>query len=324
MSTHFFSHRRLSRGGVSGHAAPAALERQQTVVLRALSEARGAPVSYAQLRDAGVEFPASVVAELELAGVRVERCYEHADGARMAVGVRLDREHAVAFAAEAPNAAGECAVAALKPLPAPTVAESSRSWRAMLSDRAYLRWLAAWAAVAGVAVVALLALIGLAGGGTSGGGERALATRRVASSASRGAPRPGAAGPRRASSPTPTPTPTPEASLTHASARAVVSPALAAQLEAQGHEMVQTGQYAQAIAVLRRALAATGASLTSCVQPTGETCLTYAYALYDLGRALRLNGSAAQAVGVLEHRLQIENQRPVVAEELASARRQLG
>jgi tetratricopeptide (TPR) repeat protein len=112
--------------------------------------------------------------------------------------------------------------------------------------------------------------------------------------------------------------------VTHVSARTVVSPALAAQLEAQGHEMVQTGQYAQAIAVLRRALAATGASLSGCVQPTGETCLTYAYALYDLGRALRLNGSAAQAVGVLEHRLQIENQRPVVVEELASARRQLG
>jgi len=103
-----------------------------------------------------------------------------------------------------------------------------------------------------------------------------------------------------------------------------VSAMLAAQLEAHGHELLQTGQSASAVPVLERALAATGESLHGCEQPSSEQCLTYAYALYDLGRALLLSGSPAAAVGVLEHRLQIENQQPVVAAELASARSQLG
>jgi hypothetical protein len=104
----------------------------------------------------------------------------------------------------------------------------------------------------------------------------------------------------------------------------LVSAALAAQLEAQGHELLGEERYGQAIPVLKRALAATGESLASCLQPAGEPCLTYAYALYDLGRALLSSGAAAAAVGVLEDRLQIENQRPVVAAELESARRRLG
>jgi hypothetical protein len=103
-----------------------------------------------------------------------------------------------------------------------------------------------------------------------------------------------------------------------------VSGALAVALEAQGHQLLQAGRYGEAVPVLRKAIAASGESVSGCVEPASETCLTFAYALYDLGRALRLEGSAADAVGVLEHRLQIENQRPVVAAELASARRQLG
>jgi hypothetical protein len=103
-----------------------------------------------------------------------------------------------------------------------------------------------------------------------------------------------------------------------------VSAALAAQLEAHGHELLQAGQSASAVPVLERALAATGESLHGCMQPAGAQCLTYAYALYDLGRALLLSGSPSAAVGVLEHRLQIDNQQPVVAAELASARHQLG
>ena len=62
--------------------------------------------------------------------------------------------------------------------------------------------------------------------------------------------------------------------------------------------------------VLRRALAATGEQANACVQANSTTCLTYAYALYDLGRALRLSGQSGAAVPVLEARLQIDNQRP--------------
>jgi hypothetical protein len=56
----------------------------------------------------------------------------------------------------------------------------------------------------------------------------------------------------------------------------------------------------------------------------GETCLTYGYALFDLGRALRLNHEAAAAVPILEDRLKIANQRSTVLAELQAARRDAG
>jgi hypothetical protein len=49
-------------------------------------------------------------------------------------------------------------------------------------------------------------------------------------------------------------------------------------------------------------------------------CLTYAYALYDLGRALLLDGDPRAALGVLSERLQIDNQRATVQEQLELAR----
>jgi hypothetical protein len=49
-------------------------------------------------------------------------------------------------------------------------------------------------------------------------------------------------------------------------------------------------------------------------------CLTYAYALYDLGRALRLSGDPSAAIPILERRLEIDNQRPTGMAELELAR----
>ena len=100
-----------------------------------------------------------------------------------------------------------------------------------------------------------------------------------------------------------------------------VSPASAATFEAAGHQLLMAGQYGSAIGDLRNAVSASGGSLTSCSQPTTEACLTYAYALYDLGRALALAGDPAAAVPVLRERLQIDNQREVVEQELDLARR---
>lgn len=51
-----------------------------------------------------------------------------------------------------------------------------------------------------------------------------------------------------------------------------------------------------------------------------EPCLTYADALYDLGRALALSGHPQQAVPILRRRPQINNQRVTVQNELALAR----
>src|SRR5271168_4019230 len=64
------------------------IEREQAKLLALLRSRRGAPVSFSELKDAGVEFPASVVSELELVGVPVERCVFGFGDARTA-GARL-------------------------------------------------------------------------------------------------------------------------------------------------------------------------------------------------------------------------------------------
>jgi tetratricopeptide (TPR) repeat protein len=84
-------------------------------------------------------------------------------------------------------------------------------------------------------------------------------------------------------------------------------------LEARGHALMVDGSYGQAIPVLRQALAEA---------PTGS--LTYAYALFDLGRSLRLAGDPRQAVQVLWQRMQIPNQTGVVRTELRLALEALG
>jgi hypothetical protein len=73
------------------------------------------------------------------------------------------------------------------------------------------------------------------------------------------------------------------------------------------------GNYNTAIPVLRNAVA--NASPAS---------LIYAYALYDLGRSLRLAGDPRAAVPILYRRLQIPNQTGVVRTELALALHALG
>ena len=84
--------------------------------------------------------------------------------------------------------------------------------------------------------------------------------------------------------------------------------------------MLEAGRYREATPILRDALAATGEQVGDCVTPASEACLTYAYALYDLGRSLQLGGDPAGAVPILQSRLEIDNQRPVVQAALEAAR----
>ena len=51
----------------------------------------------------------------------------------------------------------------------------------------------------------------------------------------------------------------------------------------------------------------------------GSTDLTYAYALFNLGHALRLAGRPEEAIPVLEQRLEIPNQTGAVRRELEAA-----
>jgi tetratricopeptide (TPR) repeat protein len=310
-----------------------ALERQQALLLDALRRARGSPVSYTALRDSGIEFPASVVCELELAGVHIERCYEPSAKTGRVVGVRLDPsdEQTHELVAQEPGAPAPGAPVRLR-LPALPAFALPRTRPPAFGELELGRWFAPAVFIAAPALMLALVVAAL----LVGSGANAH-SRRLASSGTREAARSGAlastragdegttstANPGNASAPTQYPAPA-HSQATRAVSTTPVSLTLAVELEARGHALVQEARYDQAIPVLRKALAATGQTLDDCIAPSDEACLTYAYALYDLGRALRLNGSPAAAVGVLEHRLKIENQRAIVAAELASARQQAG
>lgn len=242
----------------------------------ALRRAGGKVVSYEELRESGIELPASVVSELELAGIPIERRWQESDGGRR-LGVRLDP-------AFEPDRAEPEETAPMRTRPVRPLVPIGLVVVAIL-----------------VAVVVVIAL----GGGRTRDHRVARRPSRVhaRTTALAGAPH-GSTTPSASASSPPTP----------------VSPGLATQFEAQGHNLLQAGQYTQAVPVLKRALQATGEQLNDCIEPVSQTCLTYAYALYDLGRALQLNGNATAAVPVLKQRLEIDNQRGVVQSELAAAR----
>ncbi len=87
--------------------------------------------------------------------------------------------------------------------------------------------------------------------------------------------------------------------------------ALGAQLNDQGYTLIQSGDYTDAVPVLRRAVAAF---------PPGTTDIRYAYALFNLGHALRMSGDPAAAIPILEQRMAIPDQTDVVQRELDAAR----
>src|ERR1700690_3865722 len=75
-----------------GHAQPMALDAQQALLLDVVRRARGERVSYEELRDAGVEYPAAVVSELELAGLPLERCSDGSSAACRLRETRLEQQ----------------------------------------------------------------------------------------------------------------------------------------------------------------------------------------------------------------------------------------
>jgi eukaryotic-like serine/threonine-protein kinase len=121
-----------------------------------------------------------------------------------------------------------------------------------------------------------------------------------------------AAAPKPKAKPKPKPRPT-QSQVSGSPAAATTAPPTAQTLEAQGHRLMDAGNYPAAIPVLHKALAA-----------SSPTSLTYAYALFDLGRSLRLSGDPRAAVAILYQRLQIHNQTDAVRVELELALRALG
>jgi eukaryotic-like serine/threonine-protein kinase len=92
--------------------------------------------------------------------------------------------------------------------------------------------------------------------------------------------------------------------------------AQAEQLHLAGYNALEAGDYDRAIDLNTRAIQAF---------PRGTTWqddINYAYALYSLGRALRLAGRPDEAIPVLEARREIPNQTATVQHELDLARKQ--
>jgi tetratricopeptide (TPR) repeat protein len=182
--------------------------------------------------------------------------------------------------------------------------------------------------VAGLLMLLVLAVVGvvLASGGDDGGGgtqdtvaqqpqrERAQqdkkqrSERRQAQAAPAPAPEPEAEEAPAEPAPAPEPEPDPQEEAP------AEQPTGGADLNQQGFDLMNQGRYEEAIPVLQRAVDALGESGS----------LDYAYALYNLGRSLRLAGRPTEAIPVLEQRLAIPNQRGIVKRELDAARREAG
>jgi tetratricopeptide (TPR) repeat protein len=168
------------------------------------------------------------------------------------------------------------------------------------------------AAVAVGLVVGIVILSGDSGGG-GGGGDRADRARDGSSKEAQRNRRESRSGSQardttpNESSRSGTPAPAPAETQ-----RPDASPA---QLNDQGFALMNSGDYDRAIPVLERAVAAF---------PEGSTDLTLAYALYNLGRSLRLAGRPDEAIPILERRLEFNNQRGVVKRELKAARKAAG
>jgi hypothetical protein len=311
------------------------LEEQQAKLVERLRAAEGAPVTFDELRGIGIENPALLCYELAAVGLPITRTASPAEG-MPALSARLEREQRSAPATEraseqrateeisssrprasSPGAAVARAQASLGR--ARVIAEQlTGSARSSLyghrpAPRALVATVALLVVLGAVIAIALGDLAhdraprvrsarapvrGVAGASHEGRSRRATSAAGRAQPPSRRLP----TGGRLAAVPTRT------------------SPAAAVELEAEGHRLLADGSYASAVPALASAIRASGQSPARCTEPASEACLTLAYALYDLGRALRLEGRHAEAVSVLSERLRIDNQRPTVQHELELAR----
>jgi eukaryotic-like serine/threonine-protein kinase len=237
---------------------------------------------------------------------------------RTAVTKRLPRRAVAPAPAAAPPAA------AAEPFTSPRFQRPDDSAPIAAGKRHSLPYV-----VAGLLVLlasAVLAVV-LLSGGDDGGGERSDTVaqqpqkpdrarrnenRRSERQQAQPAPAPAEEAPAEEAPAEPAPAPAPEPEPQEEAP--AEQPASGADLNQQGFDLMNQGRYEEAIPVLQRAVDAL----------SGSGDVTYAYALYNLGRSLRLAGRPAEAIPILEQRLAIPNQRGVVMQELEAARREAG
>jgi len=92
-------------------------------------------------------------------------------------------------------------------------------------------------------------------------------------------------------------------------------PTTGSALNDEGFELIRAGDYEEAVPVLEEAIRAF---------PPETEDLDYAYALFNLGNALRLSGRPEEAIPFLEQRLAIPNQTEAVRSELEAAEAEAG
>ena len=88
-----------------------------------------------------------------------------------------------------------------------------------------------------------------------------------------------------------------------------------AALNDEGFDLIGAGDYEAAVAVLQQAVAA--------LEGSGDE-ITYSYALFNLGNALRLAGRPEEAIPILEDRLGVGSQLDTVQRELEAALAEAG
>jgi tetratricopeptide (TPR) repeat protein len=326
------------------------LDAQQAKLVERLRAARGAPVTFEELRGIGIENPALLCYELAAVGLPITRTSSPGEG-MPALSVRLEHElddpapdeHPL----DAPGAVPETgaplaqlrrtALAAAAPVllegARAGAARLARSLRPPVGRTAALavqlrrsaprprmgslepRALAALASLIAVFVVAIAIAFGeLAHRRPPSAGPARGPAQHLPEASRNGPPAQGAAAPRR-----PQPAP-PASAVVAAAAGAQLASGDAVSLESEGHQLLAEGSYTRAIGTLASAVRESGESPSRCSEPASEACLTLAYALYDLGRALRLEGRQAEAIAVLSERLSIDNQRATVQHEIDLAR----
>ncbi|HUH81472.1 MAG TPA: hypothetical protein VLZ06_09110 [Solirubrobacteraceae bacterium] len=303
------------RGFSEGLPLVRPLDEEQTRLVEILLAAGGTDVSFEELRRHGIENPAVLAYELEIAGLPIAHVQRVKTGGRAnSVGLRL--EGAAGRDTGSEERAREAGF--LAPAPADDTEPGAAGPLAVERAGPGLLPLAVTAVSAVMLIVLLVAL--LSGTGPSGGaGNHA----RLALKGS------GAAG----TNPSGHPEPPPLVAANHkrhsssrtshraAAAEPAPPPSPAARLQLAGHQLLAEGRYAAAIPKLREAIGASGESASNCSEPTTPGCLAYAEALYDLGRALRLDNAPAAAGAVLRERLQIDSQRDAVRHEIGLNRR---
>ncbi len=290
------------------------LDEEQARLVEILVAARGSEVSFEELRRRGIENPAVLAYELEIAGLPISHVQRvKAGGRASAVGLRLDATLPLEVPEQEWTRSRESHDREpLDTTTANSVAAGNGGAASSAAPRAS-RDLLPGVAIGLAAFVLVVIIVALASGTGSPGGKGPHAGAGLAgSAATHSGPAAGAsaqaappAGARKAS---------------HRSHKAAATPppplSRAAQLQQSGHLLLAEGRYAAAISELRASLSAGGESAANCSEPSTPGCLAYADTLYDLGRALRLDNANAAAGAVLRERLRIDSQRAAVQHEL--------